>query len=154
MRMYELDSSLLFLSLFAFINFYMWVLYGIFLVSFSLIPKVKSYYLLKNFLLIWFISGLLYGIVFFCFGCISFVLYKMSSVFEEIAFLLFVYWITSWFMTIISSVLFALIRFLMIKDKANMPIPTKNQKKIVGVAGFIHCLLSPAFYLAFLLVRV
>ena len=85
---------------------------------------------------------------------ISFVLYKMSSVFEEIAFLLFVYWITSWFMTIISSVLFALIRFLMIKDKANMPIPTKNQKKIVGVAGFIHCLLSPAFYLAFLLVRV
>ena len=41
------------------LNIKILILYGIFLASFSLIPKVKSYYLAKNFVLIWFVSSFL-----------------------------------------------------------------------------------------------
>lgn len=153
MRLYELDTNLFSILFYIFINFDMWVLYGIFLASLILIPKVKQYYLVKNLVLVWFMNGLLCSIILFCCGILSMLALSDTNPFFDIALLLFTYGITSCVMTIISSILLVLIRFLMIKDQRSMQTLNKKQRKIICATSLINCLLSPILCLMFIFLR-
>ena len=125
------------------------ILYGIFLASFSLIPKVKSYYLTKNFVLMWFASGFLFVSVLFCCVYVSLFVLPNSNPIFDIAEWLLLYAITGYPIIVISSILFILIRFLMIKNTIDMNPLNKQQIKIVCIVSCINCVLSPIFCLIF-----
>lgn len=133
------------------LNIKILILYGVFLASFSLIPKVKSYYLAKNFVLIWFVSSFLFASALFCCGYVLLLILSGSNYFFiiDIAVWLFSYILTGYLITMISSILFMLIRFLMIKEADMNPL-NKGQIKIVCFASFINCILSPISCLMFL----
>ncbi|MGX3046030.1 hypothetical protein [Helicobacter sp. T3_23-1056] len=129
------------------------VLYGIFLASFSLIPKAKSYYLAKNFVLIWFVSAFLFGSVLFCCSYVLLLVLSGSNYFFIIHTTewLILYGATSYPIIMISSILLTLIRFLMVKDTINVNPLNKQQIKIVCIVSCINCALSPIFYIMFVL---
>ncbi|MGX2972806.1 hypothetical protein [Helicobacter sp. T3_23-1059] len=148
--MIEFIFDLFNMFLYMITNIKILTLYGIFLASFSLIPKVKSYYLTKNFVLIWFVSGFLFGSVLFCCSYVLLIVLSGSNYFFIIEWLM-MYGITSYPIVMISSILLTLIRFLMIKDTTDANPLNKQQIRIVCIVSCVNCALSPIFYIMFLL---
>ncbi|PZT47577.1 hypothetical protein B6S12_08405 [Helicobacter valdiviensis] len=133
-------KNLLTLFIFMFINLNAWVLYGILITSFTLIPKIKQLYLSKNFVLIFCISGFVYGVIVFC---ISYFLPFIIKIDDFILTATILYVFANFFMNIIASIVFILICFLMIKNKTDIKPLNNNQIKIVCIMSLIHCILSP-----------
>ena len=148
--MIEFIFGLFNMFLYMITNIKILTLYGIFLASFSLIPKIKLYYLTKNFVLIWFVSGFLFGSVLFCCSYVLLIVLSGSNYFFIIEWLM-MYGITSYPIVMISSILLTLIRFLMIKDTIEVNPLNKQQIKIVCIVSCVNCALSPIFYIMFLL---
>ncbi|OBV28915.1 hypothetical protein BKN38_04845 [Helicobacter sp. CLO-3] len=142
------------LFFYMFNNFTAWILYGLFLASFALIPKIRQYYAIKNFVLIFCISSFLYSaICLLIFYFLAFIMQSFNFIINgSITAIVSIYLIAGCFMGVVSSILFILICFLMPKNEVDAK-SSGNQIKIVCIISLIHYILSPLFCLVFMFLR-